>query len=121
MPRGSAVIKYEGKRGTVWRIKWTDAAGAQIMETIGAERDGVTRKQAEAELRDRLVRVERKGYRRPKPITFATYAAAWLEESKQRRQWRPRTFLVNDGAVRRLTPFFRTLPLGSIRPRDVTA
>ncbi len=61
MPRGAAVIPYDGKRGRVWRIKYGDSTGKQVMETIGAERDGVTRKQAEAELRDRLVKVERKG------------------------------------------------------------
>jgi integrase len=34
----------------------------------------VTRKQVEAELCERLVRVERKGYRRPKALTFGQYA-----------------------------------------------
>src|SRR5947208_899956 len=72
-------------------------------------------------LRDRLVRVERKGYRRPKPITFGEYADGWIEESKRRRNWRPRTILVNDGALRRLRPFFGRLPLAQIRTRDVTA
>jgi hypothetical protein len=48
MPSG-AVIRYEGKRGRVWRIKYSDASGRQVMETIGAERAGVTRKTAEAE------------------------------------------------------------------------
>ena len=33
------------KRGqSVWRIKYVDATGKQVMETIGAERNGVTRK-----------------------------------------------------------------------------
>ena len=36
MPRGSAVIPYHGKRGTVWRIKYADAEGKQVMETLGA-------------------------------------------------------------------------------------
>jgi hypothetical protein len=45
MPSGAAVIRYDGKRGTVWRIKYRDATGKQVKETIGAERDGVTRKQ----------------------------------------------------------------------------
>ena len=53
MPRGSAVIRYDGARGTVWRIKYADAAGQQVMETIGAERDGITRKMAEAVGHDR--------------------------------------------------------------------
>jgi hypothetical protein len=26
----------------VWRIKYTDAAGKQIMETVGAEREGAS-------------------------------------------------------------------------------
>ena len=42
-----------------------DADGRQVMETVGAERDGGTRTKAEAELAERLVRVERKGYKRP--------------------------------------------------------
>lgn len=48
--RGS-VIRYDGARGTVWRIKYADASGTQVMETIGAERDGITRKDADDELR----------------------------------------------------------------------
>lgn len=69
MPAGSCVIRYEGARGVVWRVKYTDADGKQVMETVGAERDGITSKHAEAELRERQVRVERKGYRRPKPLS----------------------------------------------------
>ena len=49
MPRGACVIPYRGKRGVTWRVKYRDAEGRQVQETIGAERDGVTRKQAEAE------------------------------------------------------------------------
>lgn len=63
MPRGSAIIEYKGTRGTVWRIKWTDAAGRQVQETLGRAGDGWSRKRAKAELRERLVRVEREGYR----------------------------------------------------------
>jgi integrase len=119
MPRGAAVIPYDGKRGRVWRIKYADATGRQCMETVGAERDGITRKVAEAELRERLVKVEGRGWRKPAPLTFAEYAKGWLEECKQRRHWRPRTVLVNEGAIARLEPFFGTLD--SIRPRDVTS
>lgn len=38
IPRGSAVIRYDGKRGTVWRIKYVDTDGRQVME-IGPERE----------------------------------------------------------------------------------
>ena len=59
------VIRYDGQRGVTWRIKYRDADGRQVMKTVGREADGVTRKHAEAERRERLVRVERGGYRRP--------------------------------------------------------
>jgi integrase len=127
MPRGAAVIPYDGKRGRVWRVKYVDADGRQCMETIGAERDGVTRKQAEAELRDRLVKVDKGGWRKPAPLTFAGYARTWFEEGKQRRRWKPRTVLAYRRALVRLGVGFDGAPddrlgsvrLGSNRPRDV--
>jgi site-specific recombinase XerC len=91
VPDGAGVIQYKGKRGVVWRVKYRDAEGRQVMETIGAERDGVTRKQAEAELRERLVRVQRKGYRRPKPRTVGEWSQTWYEEGERRRGWKPGT------------------------------
>jgi hypothetical protein len=91
MPRGAAVLRYEGARGVVWRVKYADANGRQVMETVGAERDGVTRKEAEAELRERLVRVECKGYRGPQPVGFRDYAEGWFQENEKRRQWKPAT------------------------------
>jgi hypothetical protein len=44
--------------------------GRQVMETLGPEREGWTGRKAEAELRERLVRVEKRGWRRPAPLTF---------------------------------------------------
>lgn len=118
MPSGS-VIKYEGKRGVVWRIKYRDAGGTQVQETIGAERDGVTEKQAKAELRERLVRVEKRGYRRPTPITFGEYAPTWFEEAQTRRRWKRHTIEAYANALDRLEESFAHLPLAAIRPRDV--
>src|SRR5215212_935608 len=89
------------------------------METLGPERDGWNRKKAEAELRERLVRVERRGYRRPRPLTFAEYAQTWFEEGKTRRRWKPRTETAYANVLQRLQPSFGALPLGAIRPRDV--
>jgi integrase len=121
MPRGAAVIPYDGKRGRVWRVKYTDASGKQVMETIGAERNGVTRKVAEGELRDRLVKVEKRGWRRPAPLTFKTYAATWLAEGQTRRQWKPRTVLAYTTALGHLEDELGNIPIGNIRPRDVSA
>jgi integrase len=119
MPRGAGIVRYEGRRGVVWRVKYVDADGQQVQETIGREADGVTRKQAEAELRERLVRVERRGYRRPRPLTFGEWADTWLAEGKQRRAWKPATVLVYTNALKHLRETFGTARLDSIRPRDV--
>jgi integrase len=116
---GAAVIRYEGKRGVVWRIKYRDADGRQVKETVGAERDGWTHRKAEAELRERLVRVERKGYRRPKPLMFGDYAKTWLEEGTRSQAWKPRTIGVYRNALDGyLIPAFGTARLDSLRPRD---
>jgi hypothetical protein len=80
MARGDAVIRYAGKRGVVWRIKYSDAEGKQVMETVGAERDGMTEKRAGELLADRLSDVRRKGYRKPKPLTFGEWSRTWLAE-----------------------------------------
>lgn len=119
MPSGACVIEYRGKRGTVFRIKYADAEGQQVMETLGPERDGWTRRKAEAELRDRLVKVEKRGWRKPAPLTFSAYAETWLEECAKRRSWKPLTVVANRNGVERLEPFFGKIPLAAIRPRDV--
>lgn len=119
MPRGSGVIHYDGKRGTVWRIKYMDADGCQVMETLGPEREGWTQKKAEAELRERLVRVERRNYRRPKPLTFGAYAETWFAEGAARRGWKQSTVLQYRSVRRRLVGNFGPMPLAAIRPRHI--
>ena len=121
MPRGAAVIPYEGKRGRVWRVKYADSTGKQIMETIGAERDGITRKVAEADVRDRLVRVERRGWRKPAPLTFKTYAEQWFEQGPARRGWKPGTVGMYRSIHTRLVDRFGPMRLAEIRPRHVAA
>ena len=121
MPAGSAVIRYAGKRGIVFRIKYQDADGRQVMETLGPERDGWTERKAKAELRERLVRVERRGWRRPAPLTFSEYAKTWREEGERRRGWKPGSVRSYRVVVDRLNGYFGTMPLAAIRPRDVAA
>jgi hypothetical protein len=43
VPSGAAVIRYDGVRGVVWRVKYRDADGRQAKETLGREADGWTR------------------------------------------------------------------------------
>jgi len=89
------------------------------METLGPEREGWDRRKAEAELRERLVRVERKAYRRPKPTTFRSYRETWFEEGRTRRRWAPRTVIQYRSILKRLGEHFDPFPLGEIRPRHV--
>jgi integrase len=119
MPSGAAVVVYEGKRGRVFRVKYADAEGRQVMETLGPEREGWTRKKAEAELRERLVRVERGGYRRPGPLTFGDYAETWFAEGETRRRWKRSTIAQYVSTRRRLVETFGPMPLAAIRPRHV--
>jgi integrase len=119
MPSGAAVVVYDGKRGRVFRLKYVDASGRQVMETLGPEREGWTRKKAEAELRERLVRVERKGYRRPGPLTFRDYAETWFAEGETRRRWKPSTVAQYRSIRGRLVESFGPMPLAAIRPRHV--
>ncbi len=85
MPAGAAVIPYEGKRGRVWRVKYRDASGKQVMETLGSARDGWTKRKAEAALRAKLVAVEADAYVRPTPETFATFVEGWADRHADAR------------------------------------
>jgi len=77
---------------------------------------------AEAELRERLVRVERKSYRRPKALTFEQYAETWYAEGQYSRGWKPKTVTAYRKCARPLPdPVLRADRLESIRPRDVAA
>src|SRR6266536_5978155 len=80
MPSGAAVIRYAGKRGVVWRVKYRDAEGRQVKETLGPASEGWTKRKAEAALRARLTDVAREGYRKPTPVTFATFAEEGLRD-----------------------------------------
>src|SRR5207247_4073123 len=78
-PKWGRVWRYEGTRGVVWRIRYRDASGRRVLETLGRE-PAWNRKRAEVELRRRLVDVEREGYRKPEKLTFALFAERWLTD-----------------------------------------
>jgi integrase len=73
------IWRYKGKRGVSWRIRYQDATGRRVLETLGKEPEW-NRKRAEAELRRRLVAVEQDGYRRPDRQTLTEFTATWLED-----------------------------------------
>jgi integrase len=76
--RTGSVIVYEGARGRVFRIRYRDAAGERVLETLGAEADGWTQQRARDVLRERLVDVKRERRRKIRPVTLAEFAREWL-------------------------------------------
>jgi len=71
MLHGATVIRYEGARGASWRIKYRDATGKQVQETLGRE-PAWNRTRAERELGKRLAAVE-EGFRKPDKLTFTAF------------------------------------------------
>jgi integrase len=112
MPSGS-VIEYRGKRGTTFRIKFTDAAGRQVMRTIGSDR-----REAERALRHALTDVEREGYRQPDKLTFREFADRWLEEHLPARNLKQSTVeSYTTNVNRHLIPFFGDYTLAELEQR----
>jgi integrase len=70
-------------------VKYRDADGRQIQETLGREADGWNRKKANAELRVRLVAVEKDGYRKPKSMLFGSLAERWLPDYSETKRLIP--------------------------------
>jgi integrase len=118
--RSGEVIRYEGKRGAVWRLRYRDASGRRVRETLGPEPPWSERK-AEAELRRRLVAVD-DGWRKPEALTFDAFADRFENEFLPGRGLKKST-LTDYGATLRLhlRPFFGDRPLASIEPRDLDA
>lgn len=117
MPSGAATVRYEGVRGVVWRIKYCDADGTQVQETLGREQDGWTRQRAERELGKRLDAVER-GHRKPTAITFQEFSERWLSEYLPGKARARSTVIDYTIAIRRhLQPAFGHLPLAKLAHR----
>jgi integrase len=115
MPEGACVIRYAGSRGVVWRIKYRDATGRQVKETLGRAAAGWTKRKAEAELRARLVDVEKDGYRKPEQVTFASHARQWLADYPEARGLKRSTRSAYETIVERhLIPAFGPLQLAEV-------
>jgi integrase len=116
MPRGAAVVRYQGSRGPVWRIKYRDAAGKQVQETLGLEPSWTERK-AQRELGKRLAAVD-EGFRKPKRTTFAEFAARYLRDYLPGRNLKQTTTENYDYMLgRHLLPFFGDHALAEIEAR----
>jgi integrase len=113
--RGAAVIRYDGKRGVVWRIKYEDASGRQVKETLGSERDGWTREKARAELEERLVDVRREGLLGATRLTLDAFAREWLTTYPETKGLKRSTRQGYESIVERhLVPAFGHLRLSDL-------
>jgi hypothetical protein len=131
MPDGSCVIKYEGKRGVVWYLKYRDADGRQVKERLGQAADGWDRRKATTELRARLTAVEKEGLRRLVPMTFAAFTLEWRETYPDlkdlKRSTRDGYRLIIDGHLSRCSALGSSTPLtlatssGTSRESDAKA
>src|SRR5919205_830517 len=122
MPSGACVVRYEGKRGVVFRIKFADAAGRQVQETLGREADGWTYKKAERALGARLADVDRERWRKPGQETFEAFSQRFEQEYLPGRNLKASTVIDYECTLRlHLRPYFGELELAAIEPRDVNA
>jgi integrase len=99
-----SVIRYSGKRGVTYRIKYLDASGKQVMETVGAERTGMTAKRAQELLQDRLSEVRNRNYRRPEARRFEDVSLEWFDAEQKPRAWKSGTV----GNYRRSSEYLAT-------------
>ncbi len=104
--------RYETKRGgVVWRIRYRDASGRRVLETLGPE-PAWTKTRAQAELRSRLVDVDRDHYRRPDRTTFTEFASEWMATAVPARGLKHSTVENYESVLRRhLLPAFGRLTL----------
>ena len=85
------MIRYEGVRGVVWRVKYRDADGRQVQETLGKAAEGWNKSKAQGALRERLVAVEKDGRRKLSSETFASFAEKWLDTYPTRKRLKAST------------------------------
>jgi integrase len=119
VPSGAAVIPRQGKGGKSWCIKYRDAAGRQVWETLGREPEW-SEARAQRELGKRLDAVERDRWRKPERTTFGEFAVRYEAEYLPGRNLKAST--VSDyGSIihRHLVPHLGHLQLAALEPADV--
>ena len=124
--RSGHIFKREGVRGGVWYAKWRDPDGRQVQRRLGrawtkksAPPEGfLTRRGAEAKLRELLVDAERARFaaKRASGATFGDACDEWLRYIEHDRRRRPSTVTGYKNTVERvLKPTFgRDTPLEKV-------
>lgn len=117
--REGYVVRYKRRGGAVWRIRYRDAAGRRVQETLGPE-PAWTEKRARQELRNRMADVARDGYRVPPSMTFAEFAEAWSRNHLPSRGLKRTTVETYRYALEgHLLPFFGKKRLSEITPESI--
>jgi integrase len=114
--QSGSVVPYHGKRGTTFGIRYRDADGVRVFDTL----KGVTsEREAENALRAALVDVEREGKRKLEPVRFEAFARRWLDEYPAAKDLKRSTIEGYIGIVdKHLIPAFGRLRLEQV---DVAA
>jgi integrase len=122
---GEGVIRYEGKNGVRWRIKFRDSSGRQVMETLRPEdapRGGWTREAAQRALGARLAEMEQTRWKKPERVTFAAFAERFEADALPGRNLKSTTLTEYETMLRRhLLPHFGDHELAAIEAADVDA
>jgi integrase len=106
---------------TSWRVQYRDASGKQVLETLGRESEGWTKRKAQAELAERISRVANKKWTKPKPLTFAEYADQWFERGLAQDKWDHSSLRSYRRAIAVLKAHFGPLRLADISRAHVGA
>jgi hypothetical protein len=118
MASGACVVEYEGKRGRVYRVKFRDAGGRQVQQTLGRERDGWTRQRAERELGKLLDKVDRERWRKPTRERLSSLVDEYLEQYLPSHGRRRSTVLDYTNTLRRhVLPTLGDVELGELETR----
>ena len=121
------VLRYDGKRGVTWSIKFDDHDGRQVRERLGPAKskqnpDGWTKRKAEAALRARLVAVEKDGYRKPDTQRFEAFARSWADTYPEAKGLRRTTSSDYQRMVEKhLVPALGSLKLAEMTTGDIDA
>ena len=119
MPSGAACVRRQWKHCTSWAIKYRDAAGRQVWETLGREPEW-SEPRAQRELGKRLQAVERDRWRKPERVTFAAFAERYEADYLPGRNLKPSTVSDYGSIIRgHLVPYFGHLALAALEPADV--
>jgi integrase len=118
--REGAVLVYNGKRGKTFGIRYRDADGRRVSETLGSEVEGWDRKRAQEILEERRVAVRKDGRRRLEPTTFATFAREWLDTYPDAKDLKRSTREGYESIVEKhLIPELGRLQLAAIDAREL--